>query len=131
METLVHSWSIQPAVSWIALIAVFTLLAGIGDAYGFVYASRVWQDGRFDWLNALKSALSFQLGAAMLWLALRYLQRMGVVAADVQTLLWFVVTIVIVAAISGRFLQWQRIDQAVGVAVLSGIAWLLVRTGEH
>jgi hypothetical protein len=33
-----------------------------------------------------------------------------------------------VAAVSGRFLRWEAVDQAVAVAVLVGISWLLVRT---
>jgi len=33
------------------------------------------------------------------------------------------------ALISGKFLQWQTIDQAVADGVLLGIAWLLFRAG--
>jgi len=33
------------------------------------------------------------------------------------------------AFISGKFLQWQTIDQIVAVVVLLGIAWLLFRAG--
>ena len=37
--------------------------------------------------------------------------------------------IVGVAFASGKFLQWQTIDQIVAVVVLLGIAWLLFRAG--
>jgi hypothetical protein len=33
------------------------------------------------------------------------------------------------AFISGKFLEWQTIDQTVAVVVLLGIAWLLFRAG--
>jgi hypothetical protein len=32
----------------IALIVLFTLLSGIGDAQGFVHAGRVWGENGFD-----------------------------------------------------------------------------------
>ena len=111
-------------------VIVLTLLCGLGDALGFVYAGRVWQADRFDAVEALKSALSFQFGVAMYWLALRELTRLGVVATEAQTLIWFAATIVGVAAFSGKALHWHPTDQAVAVLVLAGIAWLLVRTAE-
>ena len=41
-------------------VVAFTLLCGLGDALGFVHASRVWQDGRFAWskLPSRRSASS-------------------------------------------------------------------------
>jgi len=32
--------------------------------------------------------------------------------------------------LSGRFLRWQTLEQAIGVAVLIGLTFLLVRTAE-
>ena len=112
-----------------ALVLVFTLLSGVGDAFGFIHASRVWHADRFMWAAALKSALSFQAGALMMWMALRYLIKLGVIAAETQTMLWFAVTILGVAVLSGKFLQWERIDQFLGAAVLGGIFVLMLRTG--
>jgi hypothetical protein len=66
----------------------------------------------------------------MYWLALRYLGASGVVAVEVQTLFWFVATMTCIALLSGRFFQWALIDQATAVAVLVGVAWLLVRTAK-
>lgn len=111
-------------------VVVLTLLCGVGDALGFVYAARVWQDGVFRWADALRSALSFQFGVVMYWLALRELARWGVVIPEAQTLVWFGATIIGVAALSGRVLQWSAIDQAVALLVLAGIGWLLLRTAE-
>jgi hypothetical protein len=111
-------------------VVVLTLLCGLGDALGFVYAGRVWQGDRFVWAVALKSALGFQLGVTTYWLALRELTRLGVVAVEAQTLIWFAATIVGVAAFSGKALRWPPGDQAVALLVLAGVAWLLVRTAE-
>lgn len=112
----------------IALITICTLLSGLGDAQGFIHASRVWQDGRFVWNEALLSAAGFQFGVVMYWLALHGLTSQGVVHVEIQTLFWFGATIVGIALISGRFLHWTPIDQATGVVVLAGIGWLLYRT---
>jgi hypothetical protein len=108
-------------------VALLTALCGLGDALGFIHAGRIWQDGRFVWAEALKSALGFQFGVAMYWLALRELTARGVMAPETQTLFWFGATIIAVALISGQFLRWHAADQFVGAAVLAGIGWLLSR----
>lgn len=118
-----------PYLLSIALVVLFILLSGVGDALGFVYSGRVWHEGQFVWTEAIKAALSFQLGAGAFWVALRYLKLLGVVAPEMQTMLWFGATIVGVALISGRFAGWHVTDQLVAAGVLLGIGWLLYRTG--
>lgn len=115
----------------ILLIALFTLLSGIGDAQGFLHAGRVWQDSTFQWIEALKSAAGFQFGVAMYWLALRHLTAQGIVAVEVQTLFWFGATIIGIALISGQYLRWPLPDKFTAIAVLVGIGWLLYRTASH
>jgi hypothetical protein len=110
-----------------ALIGLFTLLSGFGDAEGFVHASKVWQEGRFVWSEALKSLAGFQFGMLMYWLALWKLSNFGVVTVETQTLFWFVATIIGVAVLSGRILRWPVVDQAVAVGVLAGLSWLMYR----
>jgi len=73
--------------------------------------------------------VGFQFGVFMFWIALRYLGQFGVVSAEIQTLIWFGVTMVGVAALSGQFTQWQRMDQIGALCVLTGIGWLLFHTG--
>lgn len=114
-------------MSAVALITVFILLSGLGDAVGFVHANKVWQDGGFDWREALLSAAGFQFGMLMFWLALWKLSSHGVVSVEVQTLFWFGATIVGVAVLSGRILNWPPADHAVGVVVIAGIGWLMYR----
>ena len=56
--------------------------------------------------------------------------QIGIIfSPEIKTLAWFRATIVGLALFSGKFLHWQYVDQAVGVAVLCGVAFLLVRTG--
>lgn len=112
------------------LIASFTLLSGLGDACGFVYAAKVWQDGQFNLANALKSAAGFQFGVLMYWCAARHLNAQGVVDAEVQTLFWFAATMIGIGSMSGRFLRWAPIDQATAVVVLIGITCLMIRTAR-
>jgi hypothetical protein len=114
----------------VILIAVFTALAGLGDAKGFIHASRVWQDGTFVWIEAWKCTAAFLFGMLMYWLALWKLAGHGVVAVEIQTLFWFVATIVGVGLLSGRITHWPFIDQAVAVCILTGIGWLLYRGSE-
>ncbi len=111
----------------ILLITVFTVLSGFGDAAGFIYASKVWQDGRFVWIEALKCIVGFQFGMLMYWLALWKLSDLGVVVVEIQTLFWFAATIVGVALLSGRVLSWPAVDQLIAGGVLVGVGWLLYR----
>lgn len=115
-------------MSPILLIITFVVLSGLGDAQGFIHASKIWRGGQPAWAEVVQSTLGFQFGVVMFWLALRYLSQLRVVSAEVQTLLWFGVTIVGVALLSGSFVRWQRLDQLIAIGVLAGVGWLLLRT---
>jgi peptidoglycan/LPS O-acetylase OafA/YrhL len=113
----------------IAWVIVLMLLCGLGDALGFIYAGKIWQEGHFTWTHALKSALGFQFGVLMYLLALRDLNHWGVVAAETQTLVCLAVTICAVAVMSGQLWKWHVSDQLVAACVLCGVGWLACRTG--
>lgn len=114
----------------IFLIVILTALSGLGDAQGFIHAGKVWQDGRFVWMEALKCVAAFQFGTIMYWLALRSLSTHGIVAVEIQTLFWFGVTIVGVASFSGQYQRWPVVDQVAALGVLAGIGWLLFRSSH-
>jgi hypothetical protein len=114
-----------------ALVPALLLLAvaGLGDAQGFLHAARVVEGGRVAWDEVGRSAAGFVVGVGAYWLAVPFLQQIGAGSPLLQTLVWFGITIVGVAFVSGDFLRWSRLDQAIACAVLLGIGWLLVRTG--
>jgi hypothetical protein len=111
------------------IVIAFKLISGLGDALGFIHAGRVWQGSQFIWREALASAVAFQCGAFAFWMALRFLQALGVITPETQTLLWFGATTAGIAILRGRFFHWPIADQIVALAVLVGIGWLLFRTG--
>lgn len=115
-------------IFFVVVIVVLTLLSGLADAQGFVHASTAWTNGQIIWGEGLKSLLGFGIGAICYLLATNYLQQVGIVSAEIQTIVWFTVAILGVAVGTGKFLHWQRLDQIVGIVVLCGFAWLLVRT---
>lgn len=116
-------------VRLILLILGITIVSGIADSQGFIHASKIWVNNKIVWSELGKSALGFAIGISLYWLVLKYMSAAGIVAPELQTLIWFSLTILGVAIISKTFLRWQTIDQIVGVAVLAGVAWLMVRTG--
>jgi hypothetical protein len=63
-------------------------------------------------------------------ISLKYMARLGVTSAEIQTTVWFAMTIIGVVIFSGRFFSWPRLEQGVATLVLLGLGWLLVRTGE-
>lgn len=115
-----------PAIAAIAL----TVLSGIGDAYGFVHASRIWRGDDLNWVALGRSALGFGFGISMQWIALRYLHRLGVTIAEVQTMVWFAVTMVGIAVLSRSFLEWALSERVVALGILCGLGWLIARTGR-
>ena len=49
---------------------------------------------------------------------------------EMQTLIWFSVTIIGVAVLGGRFSQWCLLDQIVAANVLISLGWLVMRTSS-
>ena len=111
-------------------ILALTLLSGIADARGFIHASRIWKDSVVNWREVGLSALGFGLGITCYWASLRFLQEAGIVAAEIQTTIWFSVTLIGVAITSGSFVEWRRIDQLVAVVTIACVVWLVIRTAE-
>jgi hypothetical protein len=113
----------------VVLIVLLTLISGYADSQGFLHAARVWADGKWVWPAVARSAAGYAFGVLAYWMAIRYLQEFGVVSPEIQTLGWFVVTIVGVALFSGDFLRWQMSERLVSLGVLFGLIWLVFRTG--
>jgi hypothetical protein len=118
-------WLVRPIVLAIAL----SVLSGMGDAYGFVHASRIWRRELVVWGEMGRSALGFSVGTALQWLAIRYLRQVGVTIAEVQTLVLFAATMIGIALLNRSFFAWASADRAVAALVVFGLAWLIVRTG--
>jgi hypothetical protein len=116
-------------VKLLLIIIVISVFSGLADSQGFIHASKVWANNKLVWNEVGKSALGFAVGITLYWIVLKYMNAAGIVAPEIQTLIWFSITILGVAIISRSFFRWQIIDQIVGVAVLAGVAWLMVRTG--
>jgi hypothetical protein len=112
----------------LVLLIGLTAISGIGDSHGFIHAAKMWDSGNVVSGELGKSALGFFIGISTYWVAVRYLNELGVLSPEIQTVIWFGITIVGVAVISGRFLRWQTIDQIIAAIVLLGIGWLLART---
>lgn len=113
----------------LAIITGITLISGVADAQGFIHAANIWQADKLAWHELGKSALGFSVGIGMYWFSLKYMKALGVVTPEVQTIVWFGVTLVGVALVSGKVFAWPLLEQTVAVGVLLGIGWLLLRTG--
>ena len=111
------------------LFIFITMVTGFIDSLGFVYAAQIWQE-TISWLALTKSALCFAVGIGLYWLSLRYITQLGINTPELQVAIWFGVTLIGVAIVSGRFFNWLLLDQVVALSVLGGITWLLIRVGE-
>lgn len=114
-------------IVYIVLVVVLTLFSGLADSRAFLFAAKTWDDDRLDLLLLGKSLLFFAIGILLYVLSLKYLRYLGVHSATIQTSLWFMATIVGLALVSGEFVKWQRLDQAIAILVAVGLTWLVVR----
>jgi hypothetical protein len=114
----------------LCLVLMLTLISGWADSQGFVHASTIWVEGRLQPEAMARSAVGFGVGIAAYWLALRFLTELGLVAPELQALLWFALTIIGVAVTSGVCLSWRPLDQVISGLVLCGLGWLLSQTGR-
>jgi hypothetical protein len=112
------------------LVLVLTVLSGVMDARGFVYAGRAWPGGQLNWTAVGYSMLAFFAGISLYIGSVRSMQAMGLNAVALQSGIWFVATAVGIAAMDGTVLQWTRLQQLVALAVMAGLAWLIV-TGHE
>jgi hypothetical protein len=110
------------------LIFVLLALSGFADSYGFFCASKIWQNGALSWPDLAKSALGWAVGISLYIVSLRPMAAAGVTSAEVQTTVWFAMTIIGVVILSGRFFHWPRLDQAIAVTAVAALGWLLART---
>lgn len=112
------------------LIAVgLTLLSGFSDALGFVHASRAWENDRLVVREAAWALVLFLGGIITYVVAIRYLDRLGVVSPELQTLLWFAVTVIGVALIQRTIVNWTQADRIMAVVAAVSVGWLVVRRG--
>jgi hypothetical protein len=112
-----------------AIVLVLTILSGVMDARGFVYAARAWPEGRLDARLALASMAAFFAGLSLYIVAVRFMQSFGLHGAALQAALWFVVTAIGVAAMDGSVFAWTRAQQLVAVGIVAGLGWLITTTG--
>ncbi len=110
------------------LVLVLTILSGLMDARGFVYAARAWPDGRLDARLAIASMAAFFAGLSLYIVSVRFMQTFGLHGVALQSALWFVVTAVGVAAMDGSVIAWTRAQQIVALGLVAGLAWLIATT---
>ena len=111
-------------------VLLLTVLSGVMDARGFVYAGRAWPGGTLDWTAVGQSLLAFFAGISLYIGAVRFMQSMGLNAVALQSGIWFVATAIGIAALDGSVVQWSRLQQAVALVVMLGLAWLIA-TGHE
>jgi len=111
----------------VVMIVVVTILSGLADAQGAVYASRIWQNGQLVPSELGAAALFFTVGIGLYFIAIRFMQQVGIVAPEIQSAMWYAVVIVGIALISHAFFGWNMLDQIVALGVIGGIIWLSIR----
>ena len=108
---------------------ILTLLSGFSDALGFIHASRAWDNDRFLLREAVWALVLFFGGIVTYVVAIRYFDRLGITSPEIQTLGWFAVTVIGVAAIQRTIVNWGPADRIMAVVAVISVGWLVVRRG--
>ena len=114
-------------VLYVILVITLTLFSGLADSRAFLYAAQTWPNDQLSLAMLAKALLFFAFGILLYVLSLKFLRYLGVHSATIQTSLWFLATLLGLAILSGEFLKWQRLDQAIAIVVAAGLTWLVVR----
>jgi hypothetical protein len=114
-------------VLYVILVITLTLFSGLADSRAFLYAAQTWPNDQLSLVMLAKALLFFAFGILLYVLSLKFLRYLGVHSATIQTSLWFLATLLGLAILSGEFLKWQRLDQAIAIVVAAGLTWLVVR----
>lgn len=110
------------------IAVIFMIISGFFDGYGFSHTAQIWQVKRADQLPILfKSLFFFSVGIIAFIASTHFLYKSGVQNALVMTLIWFTVTIVSLAFISGSFFQLPLIDKIIAFASIVLIGLLYYR----
>jgi hypothetical protein len=113
------------------LVLVLTVLSGVLDGRGFLYAARAWPGGSLDLRMAGASVLAFAAGLSCYVLAVKFLQQLGVGSVALQSGIWFVVTAIGISVMDGRIGEWTRMQQVVAVMIAAGLCWLIASTSGN
>jgi hypothetical protein len=110
------------------LIALaFTAVSGALDAIGFVHATRVWHQDHLVWKEAGVAFAGFVSATVVYLLVVRYLARCGMTTPTVQTLSWFLMTVIGVALLQRTIAQWSVTDRLAMLLAVLSVGWLVVR----
>src|SRR5579862_5548060 len=101
------------------LVLVLTVLSGVMDARGFVYAARAWPDGQINWSAVGLSMVAFFAGISLYIGSVRSMHALGLHTVALQSGIWFVATAIGIAAMDGTVAQWTRPQQLVALAVMA------------
>ena len=110
-----------------ALVLGITIISGMADAQGFLYAALIWEHGTLSLGALARSVAGFTVGITLYYLGLKVQMALGIRSPELQATSWFAVTLIGVAVTTGRFATWRLADQIVAVLVLAGIGWLMFR----
>lgn len=110
----------------VGALILLTALSAYFDARGFVYAAQTWRAGVLVPGIIFLSMVNFIGGITFYIASIGIQQRLGIESASMQSIFWFVMTVIGIALMDGTIAQWSMSQRVVGVAVTAGIGWLMV-----
>jgi hypothetical protein len=72
----------------------------------------MWRNDSLSWPDVAKGALGWAIGITLYVIALRFMTRTGVTSAEMQTAVWFAMTIIGVVIFSGKFFAGRGSSRA-------------------
>ena len=105
------------------------VVTGFVDGQAFSLAPKIWLEGDHiaKWLMFAKTMLIFILGLLTYIAYTYFMHKVGISNSLIIVLIWFVVTIISVALISGSFFTLSLTDKLISISAIILIGLLYYR----
>ena len=113
----------------VVFLVVLTAVSALADAIGFINVDKAWLGNRPHASALVLACTGYAVGIATYVFAVKYLKLLTDVGPEVQTVGWFMLTIIGVALGSGAFFTWPLPTKFLATVTVAALVLIAVRTG--
>ena len=107
---------------------ILMMVSGYYDGQGVGSTAQIWQNDHYSRLSILfKTLFFFGIGIVSFITSIYFINKGGLQNPLIMTLIWFIMTIVSVAFLSGSFFQLDLLDKSIVILAVVLIGFLYYR----
>ena len=113
----------------VVYLVVLTAVSALADAVGFINVDKGWVGNRPHYSAIVLACTGYAVGIATYVFAVKYLKLLTDVGPEIQTVGWFMLTIIGVALGSGAFFSWPLPTKFLATVTVLALVVIAIRTG--